>query len=114
MISQSFDFFVNHKYKANSCPVNELSKLTIQDSLTLNPFHLPQNECSFVSLRDVQRLLDVANWFYKQRRYLFPAMDDNDDDELLLNQKSDAERERAAGPVCQSLTNKNVDNLQDC
>ncbi|XP_067936897.1 E3 ubiquitin-protein ligase rnf213-alpha-like [Watersipora subatra] len=34
-----------------------------------------KDECSFVSLRDVQRALDVANWFYSQRNYLFPAMD---------------------------------------
>ena len=29
-----------------------------------------------MSLRDIQRLLDVANWFYMQREHLFPAMDE--------------------------------------
>lgn len=34
-----------------------------------------KDECSFVSLRDVARLLDVANWFYKHREDLFAGMD---------------------------------------
>ena len=58
-----------------------------------------QDECSFVSLRDVQRLLDVANWFYKQRRYLFPAIDDNDADELLLDEDEEEEMEPVIGQV---------------
>lgn len=33
-----------------------------------------QDECSFVSLRDVQRLLDVAEWFYQQKDHLYTAM----------------------------------------
>ncbi|XP_067940326.1 E3 ubiquitin-protein ligase RNF213-like [Watersipora subatra] len=33
------------------------------------------DECSFVSLRDVHRLLDVASWFYSKRTDFFPAMD---------------------------------------
>lgn len=28
-----------------------------------------------MSLRDIQRLLDVSHWFYNQRENLFPAMD---------------------------------------
>ena len=35
-----------------------------------------QDECSFVSLRDIQRLLDVADWFHRQGNQLFPAMDE--------------------------------------
>ncbi|XP_067940321.1 E3 ubiquitin-protein ligase RNF213-like [Watersipora subatra] len=34
-----------------------------------------KDECSFVSLRDIQRFLDVASWFYTKKRQLFPAMD---------------------------------------
>ena len=53
-----------------------------------------------MSLRDVQRLLDVANWFYKQRRCLFPAIDDNDADELLLDEDEEEEMEPVIGQVC--------------
>lgn len=28
-----------------------------------------------MSLRDIQRVLDVSHWFYTQRENLFPAMD---------------------------------------
>ncbi|XP_067935230.1 E3 ubiquitin-protein ligase rnf213-alpha-like [Watersipora subatra] len=35
-----------------------------------------EDECSFVSLRDIQRTLDVTGWFFRQREYLFPAMDE--------------------------------------
>lgn len=34
-----------------------------------------QDECSFVSLRDIKRLLEVAGWFYSQEEELFPEMD---------------------------------------
>ena len=35
-----------------------------------------QEECSFVSLRDVKRVLDVMSWFYGQRELLFRLMDE--------------------------------------
>ena len=38
-----------------------------------------QDECSFVSLRDVDRVLSVTSWFYNQSqgdRTLFDEMDD--------------------------------------
>ena len=41
-----------------------------------------QDECSFVSLRDVQRVLDVSNWFYLQRDHLFQAVDGREDEEM--------------------------------
>ena len=44
-----------------------------------------------MSLRDVQRLLDVANWFYKQRRHLFPAIDDVNEDEILMDEAEEDE-----------------------
>ncbi len=34
-----------------------------------------QGECSFVSLRDVERVLSVMAWFYRHREMLFPMMD---------------------------------------
>ena len=37
-------------------------------------FHF-QDECSFVSLREVSRLMHICSWFYEQRRALFPQMD---------------------------------------
>ena len=35
-----------------------------------------QDECSFVSLRDVERVLCVMRWFYKHRGTLFPRVDE--------------------------------------
>ena len=49
-----------------------------------------------MSLRDVQRLLDVANWFYKQRRYLFPAIDEVEEVFIL---DDDDEEEEDTEPV---------------
>ena len=49
-----------------------------------------------MSLRDVHRLLDVANWFYKQRRYLFPAIDEVEEVVIL---DDDDEEEEDADPV---------------
>jgi hypothetical protein len=37
---------------------------------------LLQDECSFVSLRDVDRALCVMMWFYAQRTTLFHKIDD--------------------------------------
>jgi len=39
-----------------------------------------QDECSFVSLRDVDRTLQVMMWFYDHEE-LFELMDDKADDE---------------------------------
>lgn len=36
----------------------------ISDKLA-HHMYLLQDECSFVSLRDVERVLDVMSWFYK-------------------------------------------------
>ena len=35
-----------------------------------------QNECSFVSLRDVDRLLTVMMWFYENRQLIFSLMNE--------------------------------------
>ncbi|XP_064641333.1 E3 ubiquitin-protein ligase rnf213-alpha-like isoform X2 [Lineus longissimus] len=37
-----------------------------------------KNECSFVSLRDVERSMDVMSWFYSQRRRLYKLMDEDE------------------------------------
>ena len=39
-------------------------------------FCLLQDECSFVSLREVSRLMNVCTWFYEQSRNIFPLMDE--------------------------------------
>ncbi|XP_060751752.1 E3 ubiquitin-protein ligase rnf213-beta isoform X2 [Tachysurus vachellii] len=36
------------------------------------------DECSFVSLRDVERSMRVLVWFYKHRQYLFPKSQETD------------------------------------
>ena len=38
-----------------------------------------QDECSFVSLRDVERVLEVMSWFYRQ----------SEDDHLLFRKMKD-------------------------
>ena len=44
---------------------------------------ITQDECSFVSLRDVERAMKVMVWFYNHRDALNPLMDEhlNDPDE---------------------------------
>ena len=63
-----------------------------------------QDECSFVSLRDVERVLQVMMWFYRHREMLFTRMNklmnveprdsDDDDDEEVESEDSDDELER--------------------
>ena len=49
-----------------------------------------QDECSFVSLRDVERVLQVMSWFYRQSKeghLLFHRMRDdssNDSEEKII------------------------------
>jgi hypothetical protein len=45
-------------------------------------FFLLQDECSFVSLRDVERVLEVMSWFYRQSE---------DDTMLFQKMKEDSE-----------------------
>ena len=40
-----------------------------------------QDECSFVSLRDVERAMNVMVWFYNHREVLNPLMDETNDDQ---------------------------------
>ena len=40
-----------------------------------------QDECSFVSLRDVERAMNVMVWFYNHREFLNPLMDETNQDE---------------------------------
>ena len=59
---------------------------------------LLQDECSFVSLRDVERVLEVMTWFFQQNQgqdptYLFDMMDDDDDDESDDDGEEDMENE---------------------
>ena len=42
-------------------------------------------------MRDIQRLLDVANWFYKQRRNLFSAIDGMEED-IIIDDEEDNEQ----------------------
>ena len=42
---------------------------------------ITQDECSFVSLRDVERAMKVMVWFYNHRDALNPLMDENLDDQ---------------------------------
>ena len=41
-----------------------------------------QDECSFVSLRDVERTLKVMAWFYRHRALLFELMANMEREEL--------------------------------
>ena len=38
-----------------------------------------QDECSFVSLRDVERVLEVMAWFYEHGDELYDRMDDREE-----------------------------------
>lgn len=43
-----------------------------------------KNECSFVSLRDVERSMKVLVWFYQHRNYLFPNSNDLSNVQMTL------------------------------
>ena len=47
--------------------------------ITLN--RTEQDECSFVSLRDVERAMNVMVWFYNHRNAVNPLMDDDTDED---------------------------------
>ena len=49
-----------------------------------------QDECSFVSLRDVERAMNVMVWFYNHREVLNPLMDETNDDQ---DEESDSDSE---------------------
>ena len=55
-------------------------------------FFLLQDECSFVSLRDVERVLEVMSWFYRQSEddtMLFQKMkEDSEDSETETDDES--------------------------
>lgn len=42
---------------------------------------LCQDECSFVSLRDVERAVQVTSWFYKKMDLIMPLLDDEEENE---------------------------------
>lgn len=52
-----------------------------------------------MSLRDVQRLLDVANWFYHRRRELFLAIDLYDEEDEALDSEDEEEEPAYDGQV---------------
>lgn len=49
-----------------------------------------QDECSFVSLRDVERAMNVMVWFYNHREVLNPLMDETVDDQ---DEESDSDND---------------------
>ena len=56
---------------------------------------ITQDECSFVSLRDVERAMKVMVWFYNHRDSLNPLMDEhlNDSDEESDDEDDDDSEE---------------------
>ncbi|KAI0217706.1 hypothetical protein LSAT2_030557 [Lamellibrachia satsuma] len=69
---------VHRCIKDDSLPhVQGLHKVASDVLATSQQFMRKQKEeCSFVSLRDVKRVLDVMSWFYKKRQLLFRLMDE--------------------------------------
>ncbi len=66
-----------------------------------------QGECSFVSLRDVERVLSVMAWFYRHRDMLFPMMDRLAVEQILARRHRGAEEEMEYEVV----TRLHTDNL---
>ena len=61
-----------------------------------NVYNLFQDECSFVSLRDVERVLKVMSWFYQQsqdNRILFNLMEHEETQEHDEREDTDEEEE---------------------
>lgn len=69
--------------------------LSAYEMLSLSTFFFFQDECSFVSLRDVERVLQVMSWFYKQSldSELFSLMDYDSDDSESENDDDEEENE---------------------
>ncbi|XP_078381354.1 E3 ubiquitin-protein ligase rnf213-alpha-like isoform X3 [Oculina patagonica] len=55
------------------------------------------DECSFVSLRDVERAMNVMVWFYNHREALNPLMDDDQDEESDDDSDGDSDDEEDTG-----------------
>ena len=58
---------------------------------------ITQDECSFVSLRDVERAMNVMVWFYSRREVLNPLMDDQDEETDSDTEIDDSDDDEDAG-----------------
>ena len=58
---------------------------------------ITQDECSFVSLRDVERAMNVMVWFYNRREVLNPLMDDQDEETDSDTEIDDSDDDEDAG-----------------
>lgn len=69
---------VQRQIKEHCLPFNCQSVIT--NALAASQQHMRHqvNECSFVSLRDVERSMRVLVWFYKYRKILFPKYQETD------------------------------------
>lgn len=63
--------------------------------MTLSLF--TQDECSFVSLRDVERAMNVMVWFYNHREVLNPLMDDQGEETDSDTEIDDSDDDEDAG-----------------
>ncbi len=51
-----------------------------------------QDECSFVSLRDIERVMEVMVWFFEHGQELFQMMDEDEEDVIqvaAINEEDD-------------------------
>ncbi|XP_047673206.1 E3 ubiquitin-protein ligase rnf213-beta isoform X2 [Tachysurus fulvidraco] len=62
----------------HSLPFQCQSIITRALAASQRHMRLQVDECSFVSLRDVERSMRVLVWFYKHRQYLFPKSQETD------------------------------------
>ena len=58
---------------------------------------ITQDECSFVSLRDVERAMNVMVWFYNHREVLNPLMDVQDEETDSDTEIDDSDDDEDAG-----------------
>ncbi len=55
-----------------------------------------QDECSFVSLRDIERVMEVMVWFFEHGQELFQMMDEDEEDVIqvaAINEEDDEQLE---------------------
>ncbi|XP_041354620.1 E3 ubiquitin-protein ligase rnf213-alpha-like [Gigantopelta aegis] len=89
---------VNHYVNSDMLPrmiglVEVVSSILIQSQ---NFMRQQEDECSFVSLRDVERVLKVMSWFYEQsqdNRILFDMMEEEETQQDEESEVSDDEEE---------------------
>ncbi|XP_067056125.1 E3 ubiquitin-protein ligase rnf213-alpha-like isoform X2 [Acropora muricata] len=105
-VEQLYTFQIVHRFvlQENQIPgdLQLVKALTAVFTASQRFMREQEDECSFVSLRDVERALKVMVWFYNHRDALRPLMDseeESDDDDASENGLDDEEEDPLNQPL---------------